>query len=70
MKLLGEIRTGKNDFSFWMEKYYIQKMLIFFAPIVTEENMVILQNRFEKLPQMLSYEMSSSYEMEMLLKWK
>ncbi|MEN9871518.1 MAG: hypothetical protein RLZZ171_2510 [Cyanobacteriota bacterium] len=35
MKLLGEIRTGKNDFSFWMEKllpYYIQKTGMIFFP--------------------------------------
>jgi riboflavin kinase, archaea type len=35
MKLLGEIRMGKNDFSFWMEKllpYYIQKTGMIFFP--------------------------------------
>jgi CTP-dependent riboflavin kinase len=35
MKLPGEIRTGKNDFSFWMEKlshYYTQKTGIVFFP--------------------------------------
>jgi riboflavin kinase, archaea type len=35
MKLLGEIRTGKNNFSFWMKKllpYYIQKTGMIFFP--------------------------------------
>ena len=35
MKLLGEIRTGKNDFSFWMDKlssYYTQKTGMNFFP--------------------------------------
>lgn len=35
MKLKGEIRTGKNDFSFWMEKlssYYTQKTGMNFFP--------------------------------------
>ena len=35
VKLRGEIRTGKNDFSFWMEKlssYYTQKTGINFFP--------------------------------------
>lgn len=35
MKLRGEIKTGKNDFSFWMEKlssYYTQKTGMIFFP--------------------------------------
>lgn len=35
MKLRGEIRTGKNDFSFWMDKlssYYTQKTGMNFFP--------------------------------------
>ena len=35
MKLLGEIRTGKNDFSFWMDKlssYYTRKTGMNFFP--------------------------------------
>lgn len=35
MKLKGEIRTGKNDFSFWIEKlssYYLKKTGINFFP--------------------------------------
>lgn len=35
MKLQGEIRTGKNDFSFWMDKlsaYYTQKTGMNFFP--------------------------------------
>ena len=35
MKLLGEIRTGKNDFSFWMDKlssYYTNKTGMNFFP--------------------------------------
>ena len=35
MKLRGEIRTGKNDFSFWMDKlstYYTQKTGMKFFP--------------------------------------
>jgi riboflavin kinase, archaea type len=35
MKLKGEIRTGKNDFSFWMEKlsaYYTKKTGMIFFP--------------------------------------
>lgn len=35
MKLLGEVRTGKNDFSFWMNKlssYYTEKTGMIFFP--------------------------------------
>jgi riboflavin kinase, archaea type len=35
MKLRGEVRTGKNDFFFWMEKlssYYMQKTGMIFVP--------------------------------------
>lgn len=35
MKLQGEIRTGKNDFSFWMDRlssYYTQKTGMIFFP--------------------------------------